>query len=94
MVIIRLIYSNIHMQCNTLVIQCKTHCYHTPGKFGDEKVWRICSFWVFGKKTFGKLVNQPLIVYYTVYIVIYLFNPKLAAIYVGIPIMTKVATLK
>ena len=34
--------------------------YRRAGKFGGGKVWRIVSFRAFGKRKFGKLIDQPI----------------------------------
>ena len=34
--------------------------YRIVGKFGGDKVWQIVSFRAFGKRKFGKLIDQPI----------------------------------
>ena len=34
------------------------HCI--AGKFGGGKVWRNDSFWAFGVRKFGELMDQPI----------------------------------
>ena len=37
----------------------KNKCY-IARKFGGDKVWKIDSFWTFGKRKFGELIDQPI----------------------------------
>ena len=34
--------------------------YRIVGKFGRDKLWRICSFWAFGGKKFGEWIDRPI----------------------------------
>ena len=38
----------------------KISIYRIAGKFGGGKVWRIDLFRAFGKRKFGKLIDQPI----------------------------------
>ena len=42
-----------------ILIAC-TIAYRIEGKFGGGKVWWIESFWAFGERKFGELIDQPI----------------------------------
>ena len=37
-----------------------TIAYRIAGKFDGGKVWQIDSFWAFGERKFGELIDQPI----------------------------------
>ena len=51
---------SMHLASYDMLDVCIESNYRIAGKFGVEKVWRIDSFQAFGKRKFGKLIDQPI----------------------------------